>query len=177
MAKAQTVSKAEFSRQMNLSKARISQLIQRGLPVTPEGKIDLDAGKTWIENTVVSGKAGWGTGLRAKDRDPKQERGAAPTPPVSLPGAAKGIVWLYLQLAGGGHQAFLAATAIQAGCPVPAAKILVAELAAHYEHEARSYAAHVLEVLGLDKDAWRVPGPPNGPAIDWDALGTPKRKV
>lgn len=44
--------KAEFARRVGLSKARISQLIGRGMPVQSDGKIDVSAALTWMESTL-----------------------------------------------------------------------------------------------------------------------------
>jgi hypothetical protein len=44
--------KTEFAARVGLTKGRISQLIAEGLPVRPDGQIDVDAGLTWIENNL-----------------------------------------------------------------------------------------------------------------------------
>lgn len=44
--------KADFARRVGLSRGRISQLIAKGLPTTPEGKIDPEAGLAWLEDNL-----------------------------------------------------------------------------------------------------------------------------
>lgn len=46
------VKKAEFARILNVSKARVSQYVQAGLPVLEDGRINIDAGKAWIRDNV-----------------------------------------------------------------------------------------------------------------------------
>ena len=53
------VSKAEFARQLHVSRARISQLSERGMPVRADGRIDCDAALTWIQTNVASHAGGW----------------------------------------------------------------------------------------------------------------------
>lgn len=48
--------KSEFARRVSLSKGRISQLISRGLPVEPDGKIDAAAALAWMEKTLDPAK-------------------------------------------------------------------------------------------------------------------------
>ncbi len=47
-----TLSKSAFARVVNLSPGRISQMIRRGLPVEPDGKIDIARGKIWIQENI-----------------------------------------------------------------------------------------------------------------------------
>ncbi len=42
------VSKAEFAQELHVSRARISQLADRGLPVRADGRIDRDEALMWI---------------------------------------------------------------------------------------------------------------------------------
>lgn len=46
------VTKAEFAARVGLTRGRISQLIADGLPVRPDGRIDFEAGCTWLENSL-----------------------------------------------------------------------------------------------------------------------------
>lgn len=50
------VKKAEFARILNVSKARVSQYVQAGLPVLPDGTIDIDHGRAWIRANIDPGK-------------------------------------------------------------------------------------------------------------------------
>ena len=44
------VSKAEFATRLNVSKARVSQYVTRGLPVRDDGWLDLDAALAWVKD-------------------------------------------------------------------------------------------------------------------------------
>jgi len=44
--------KTAFADRVGLTKARISQLVADGLPVRPDGKIDVEIGLAWIENNL-----------------------------------------------------------------------------------------------------------------------------
>ncbi|NJO53788.1 MAG: DNA packaging protein [Bacteroidales bacterium] len=46
------VSKSAFARIVNVSPGRVSQMIKQGLPVEPDGKIDIARGKIWIQENV-----------------------------------------------------------------------------------------------------------------------------
>ena len=48
--------KTGFAARAGLTKGRISQLIAEGLPVRPDGRINVDAGLTWIENNLDPGR-------------------------------------------------------------------------------------------------------------------------
>jgi|APTNR8051073442_1049403.scaffolds.fasta_scaffold09480_1 hypothetical protein len=52
--------KAEFARRVGVTRGRISQLIAKGLPVTPEGKIDPEAGLAWLEQNLDHDRRGKG---------------------------------------------------------------------------------------------------------------------
>src|SRR3712207_2025683 len=54
---AEIVSKAEFSRRMGVSKARVSQYCAEGMPTLPDGKLDFAAAQTWVMANV----ADWAT--------------------------------------------------------------------------------------------------------------------
>jgi phage terminase Nu1 subunit (DNA packaging protein) len=46
------LSKSAFAAEVNLSPGRVSQMIKQGLPVEPDGKIDIARGKIWIQENV-----------------------------------------------------------------------------------------------------------------------------
>lgn len=46
------LSKSAFAREVRLSPGRISQMIKDGLPVEPDGTIDIARGKIWIQENI-----------------------------------------------------------------------------------------------------------------------------
>ncbi|MBX9927084.1 MAG: hypothetical protein K2Y05_12060, partial [Hyphomicrobiaceae bacterium] len=44
--------KAEFAARVGLTRGRISQLIGRGLPVRPDGRIEVEVGLRWMEDNL-----------------------------------------------------------------------------------------------------------------------------
>jgi hypothetical protein len=50
------ITKGEFARFVGLSPARISQMVRLGLPVTPSGRINAEAGRAWIAANVDPGR-------------------------------------------------------------------------------------------------------------------------
>lgn len=46
------VSKKAFAELANISQGRVSQLIKLGLPVEPDGRIDVARGKLWIKGNI-----------------------------------------------------------------------------------------------------------------------------
>ena len=53
----EVVSKAEFSRRLGVSKARVSQYLADGLPVRPDGRLDLDRASAWVRANVANTEA------------------------------------------------------------------------------------------------------------------------
>lgn len=47
-----TVSKGEFARLIGVTAGRVSQLITRGLPVEPNGRIHIERGRAWLRENV-----------------------------------------------------------------------------------------------------------------------------
>jgi hypothetical protein len=43
------LSKGEFARAMGVSGARVSQWVKAGLPVRPDGRVELEAGAAWVK--------------------------------------------------------------------------------------------------------------------------------
>jgi len=60
------ITKAELARELNLSRARISQLCKSGLPIRPDGKLNRAEAVAWVEGNVCSWLGGWE--LRKKSR-------------------------------------------------------------------------------------------------------------
>lgn len=52
-----TLAKSEFARAVGVSAGRVSQMIQKGLPVEANGKIDLARGRLWINENVDIGRS------------------------------------------------------------------------------------------------------------------------
>lgn len=52
----QGVSKAEAARQLQVSKPRVTQYVQSGMPVLPDGSIDLREARQWLEANLDPAK-------------------------------------------------------------------------------------------------------------------------
>lgn len=52
------VSKKAFAEMMSITQGRVSQLIKKGLPVEPDGRIDVARGKLWIQANVSPIRSG-----------------------------------------------------------------------------------------------------------------------
>ena len=50
------ITKGEFARFVGLTPARISQMVRLGLPVTPTGRINAEAGRAWIAANIDPGR-------------------------------------------------------------------------------------------------------------------------
>jgi len=46
--------KAQFAARLKVSKARVTQMVQMGMPTTPEGKINVPDALAWIEEHIDS---------------------------------------------------------------------------------------------------------------------------
>ena len=84
------VSKAEFATRLNVSKARVSQYVTRGLPVRDDGYLDLSKALAWIEanGQLQSGFPGRGV-RRVAEMEPRFTSASkpisAPAPPEIAP--------------------------------------------------------------------------------------------
>ena len=76
---ADLITKAELARELNLSRARISQLCGMGLPVRPDGRVNRAEAVAWVKANVCSWRGGWWGNLR-------QKTGRAPIPSADLAG-------------------------------------------------------------------------------------------
>jgi hypothetical protein len=54
------VTKAAFAGRVGLTRGRISQLIAQGLPVLPDGRIEVEAGLRWMEENLDPDRRGKG---------------------------------------------------------------------------------------------------------------------
>ena len=54
------VTKAAFAERVGLTRGRISQLIAQGLPVLPDGRIEVEAGLRWMEDNLDPDRRGKG---------------------------------------------------------------------------------------------------------------------
>jgi len=73
------ITKAELARELDLSRARISQLCGMGLPVRPDGKVNRAEAVAWVKANVCSWRGGWWGNLRQKGG-----RRRAPMPAASM---------------------------------------------------------------------------------------------
>jgi hypothetical protein len=48
----ETLLKSEFAKRVHVSKARVSQMIAMGMPLTADGKVDVTAALDWIEGHI-----------------------------------------------------------------------------------------------------------------------------
>jgi len=78
---ADVITKAELARELDLSRARISQLCGMGLPVRPDGRVNRAEAVAWVKANVCSWRGGWWGNLRQK-----AGRGRAPIPAADLAG-------------------------------------------------------------------------------------------
>jgi hypothetical protein len=78
---ADVITKAELARELDLSRARISQLCMMGLPVRPDGKLNRAEAMAWVKANVCSWRGGWWGNLRQK-----AGRGRAPISVADLAG-------------------------------------------------------------------------------------------
>ncbi len=75
------ITKAELAQELDLSRARISQLCMMGLPVRSDGKLNRAEALGWVKANVCSWRGGWWGNLRQK-----AGRGRAPMPAADLAG-------------------------------------------------------------------------------------------
>jgi hypothetical protein len=80
----ETLLKSEFAARLRVSKARVSQMIQMGLPLTTDGKVEVSAALNWIETHIdISHKD---SAARRSDAAARRRSDAAPSP--AAPAAA-----------------------------------------------------------------------------------------
>ena len=81
------ITKADLARELNLSRARISQLCQIGLPVRPDGKLNRAEALAWVKANHCPWRGGWGGDLRKKNKTVRPgRRQRAPMPEASMAG-------------------------------------------------------------------------------------------
>lgn len=66
------MTKSDLARRLDITKGRVSQLIRQGMPVLPNGLVDLDACTNWISQHVDRHHSGWSSTRKAP---------SAPAPP------------------------------------------------------------------------------------------------
>lgn len=81
---ADVITKADLARQLDLSRARISQLCGMGLPVRPDGRVNRAEAVAWVKANVCSWRGGWWGNLRQM-----AGRGRAPMPAADLAGGVE----------------------------------------------------------------------------------------
>jgi hypothetical protein len=67
------VSKSALARELDCSPSSISALVDRGLPVRLDGKLDRQAALRWITDATTGSRGGWGEG-QARSRADLRER-------------------------------------------------------------------------------------------------------
>jgi hypothetical protein len=50
---------AEFSKELGVSRSRVTQMVQEGLPVLRSGRLELGLALRWLSHTAVRGKSRW----------------------------------------------------------------------------------------------------------------------
>jgi hypothetical protein len=74
----ETLLKSEFAARLRVSKARVSQMIQMGLPLTADGKVEVSAALNWIETHIdISHKD---SAARRSDAAARRQSDAVPSP-------------------------------------------------------------------------------------------------
>jgi hypothetical protein len=68
----EVITKAELARELDLSRARVSQLCKIGLPVRPDGRLNRAEALAWVKANVCSWRGGWWGDIRQK---PNARRG------------------------------------------------------------------------------------------------------
>ena len=53
MRKLDLITKAAFARELGISKARVSQLLQMGSPVLPNGRLDRGEALQWYRDNII----------------------------------------------------------------------------------------------------------------------------
>lgn len=69
------MTKSDLARRLDITKGRVSQLIRQGMPVLPNGFVDLDACTSWISQHVDRHHSGWSSTRKSP---------SAPEPPPKL---------------------------------------------------------------------------------------------
>ena len=81
------ITKADLARELNLSRARISQLCQIGLPVRPDGKLNRSEALAWVKANHCPWRGGWWGDRRKKNKTVRPgRRQRAPMPEASMAG-------------------------------------------------------------------------------------------
>ena len=77
----EAILKSEFAKRLHVSKARVSQMVAKGMPLTADGKVDVPAALNWIEEHID---------LSHKDALARRQSAPAPVPdaPSSTPASA-----------------------------------------------------------------------------------------
>jgi hypothetical protein len=76
------ITKTEFARYVGVTPARVSQMVRLGLPVTPTGRINAEAGRAWIAANLDPGR-----------RNMMAGRGATALPNIGEAISACGAEW------------------------------------------------------------------------------------
>jgi phage terminase Nu1 subunit (DNA packaging protein) len=59
------ITKAQLSEMLGISRPRVSQFVQQGMPVRPDGRLDRIAALTWITRNIIPTLEGRGAAEEA----------------------------------------------------------------------------------------------------------------
>jgi hypothetical protein len=81
----EAILKSEFAKRLHVSKARVSQMVAQGMPVTADGKIDVPAALNWIEQHIDQSHK---DSVARRQSVPAAVPDAHPAPPPATPSQA-----------------------------------------------------------------------------------------
>jgi hypothetical protein len=163
------ITKARLAAELNVSKARVSQYVKRGLPVLGDGKVDLETAVKWVaDNHVALNSRDAGANRAAKLVQRRRSAAAKSAARLTSTKGEEARTALLDVLAK--IEAVTAYAAIQAGA-APSLAFLIADIA---RLEAMDIAARHLEAIGADEvdDLHGALGkvPPSPFAPNWPAI-------
>lgn len=93
------IRKSELAEILNVSRARITQYVSGGMPVEPDGSVDLAAARSWVADNVDSGRRASRAGQKDRPRRPAPEKPPVPSahPSRDDGGFAEGFIAAAIQ--------------------------------------------------------------------------------
>ena len=70
-----TTTKAQLARELGLSRARVTQLCELGLPVRPDGKLNRAEALEWVKENIDPSRGGWWGDIRPRKNQKAREAG------------------------------------------------------------------------------------------------------